>query len=520
MTLAEAAEREMVFELWRKGRASDWLLDEGQQAWRVAFWGTPELASTVWNVGRQRGKTFAAVFMALEFGSMTEEIAAEMGRPFVKRPIIRYCAKTKESAVGIVKPAWDFITSTMPPEMRPTQGRTDYEWVFPQTGATFVLFGTDAQSFTKGRGPRTDLQFLDECGFYQDLVSVESALLPSLQTTGGRALYLSTPAESVGHPYTQRIYAAMASGRYVHDTFWSNPRVNHEGVIEAERTRLGMTREVFLLCTYFRREYLAEILTDTSRAAMPAWNLELAKIVVGDWPRPAFFDAYQAHDAGISADPHASLFGLHDFATNRIIIEDEMELRSAAFTIKGWSDQIKIKETHLYGTTSWDGTVLAAKDWKEEYGGLPEYLQKSISTTAPRQPYLRVADNAQGMCGSMSVDYGLATMPYEKKPNQKAYEADRTNQLLATHRILIHSRCVRLIAQLHSTIWNKSRDSWEHTDLDHGDLVDDLIMMQRHIRWHRDCRPPVKGDVFSLPKHMQPSSTKGLDAMKGAFGRR
>jgi hypothetical protein len=227
---------------WREGWAHEWALDAGQRDWRVAFWGASPLSSTVWNVGRQRGKTFAAVFLALETGLS------------VVGGVIRYCAKTKDSAVAIVSPAWDYLVATMPAELRPVKGRNDYEWVFPSTGATFVLFGTDAQSFAKGRGPKTTLQLFDEAGFYQDLVQVESALLPSLQTTGGRALYLSTPAESVGHPYTSRIYAALAAGRYVHDTFWSNPRVDHEAVIEAERTRLGMSREQFLLCTYFRRE--------------------------------------------------------------------------------------------------------------------------------------------------------------------------------------------------------------------------------------------------------------------------
>lgn len=403
--------------------------------------------------------------------------------------VIRYCAKTKDSAVAIVSPAWKQLVATMPEEMRPAPGRNDYEWEFPQTGATFVLFGTDAQSFTKGRGPKTTVQFLDEVGFYQDLVPVESALLPSLQTTGGRALYLSTPAESVGHPYTQRIYAAKAAGRYVHDTFWSNPRVNHEAVIEAERTRLGLTREQFLASTYFRREYLAEIVTDESRAAMPAWNDELAAVVVGDWQRPEHFDAYQAHDGGITADPHASLFAWHDFGTNTVTIEDELELRSASTTFNAWSGVIKERERALYGTTAWNGTVLGAKDWQDEFGSLPEFLQRAISSTAPRQPYLRVADNAQGMCRDWSIDCGLATMPYEKKPNQKAYEVDRTNQMLATGRIRIHKRCVRLIEQLYSTVWNKSRSEWERTDRDHGDLIDDLVMLTRHVRWNRDCRP-------------------------------
>jgi len=492
------AEREAVAELWRRGRALDWLLDEGQRKWRADFLATPPLSSTVWNVGRQRGKTFDAVALSLEMGTT---------RP---NAIIRYCAKTKDSAVGIVSPAWNALVATMPLDMRPVQGRSDYEWLFPATGATFVLFGTDAQSFTKGRGPRTDLQLLDECGFYQDLVSVESALLPSLQTTGGRALYLSTPAESVGHPYTQRIYAALAAGRYQHDTFWSNPRVDHEAVIEAERTRLGLTREQFLACTYFRREYLAEIVTDESRAAFPAWSRELAEVVVGDWVRPDFCDAYQSHDPGMTGDPHASLFGYLNPADGRLYIEDELELRSAPHSVGGWAGDVKKRETLLYGATAWNGTLLGSADWMRTLGGfenVPEFLRKSISDSAPRQPYMRVGDNP-GVCRDLTIDHGLAVWPTAK--HEKALEVSNTNQLLAEGKIRIHRRCVRLIEQLYSGIWNKTRSAWERTDKDHNDLAGDCLpYMARNVSWHRDSRPK---HIDSATKYVQQVQNRAAGA--------
>lgn len=493
---------------WREGWAHEWALDAGQRAWRAAFHGTAPLSSTVWNIGRQRGKTYGAVYLALETGLS------------VVGGVIRYCAKTKDSAVAIVSPAWDWLVSTMPPELRPVKGRTEYEWVFPSTGATFVLFGTDAQSFAKGRGPKTTLQLFDEAGFYQDLVQVESALLPSLQTTGGRALYLSTPAESVGHPYTSRIYAAMAAGRYQHDTFWSNPRVNHEAVIEAERTRLGMTREQFLLCTYFRREYLAEIVTDEGRAAFPAWNRELSGIVVGDWRRPTYFDAYQAHDPGLGGDPHASLFAWHDPERNELVIEDELELRSAAFSPGQWAAEVKRKETALYGATSWDGTLLGAKDWVAAAGGIqsvPEYLWRSISEGAPRQPYLRVGDNAQGICHDMTVDHGLAMFPTPK--HEKAMEVGNSNELMGARRIRIHKRCVRLIEQLYSTVWNRTRSAWEHNERDHGDLIDNLVYTCRSINWHRDCRPKHVDTATRIVQRIQDKARTGDRTWDAAFRR-
>lgn len=476
----ESARLLAIQELWRRGEAHRALLDAagptgGQQAWRAQFHASAPLSSTVWNVGRQRGKTFAAVFLAIEL-CVTKRDA-----------VVRYCAKTKDSAASIVTPSWNAIVATLPPLWRPVQGRNDYEWVFPATGATFVLFGTDAQSFAKGRGPRTDLQLLDECGFYQDLEPVESALLPSLQTTGGRALYLSTPSESLGHPYVVRIRAAQASGAYVHDTFWHNPRVNHEQVIAAESARLGLTRERLLASTYFRREYLAELVAEESRAALPAWTQEAHAALVGDWERPQYWDGYEAFDPGKTGDPHAWLAAWFDPQSSTVTVEDELELRSAAHTVAQWSDAVKAREKELYGTTSWDGTLLGSADLRREMDALPEYLQRSISETAPRQPYLRIGDNDGLVLATLTIDHGLAVAPTKK--DDKHLAVDSLNDLIVQRRLRIHRRCVRLIEQLYSTVWNRTRSQWERTDKDHGDLVDCLVYLVRNVRWHRDCRP-------------------------------
>jgi len=73
-------------------------------------------------------------------------------------------------------------------------------------------------------------------------------------------LYLSSPPESLAHPSTNRIQTAIASGRCVTDSFWSNPRVRHEEILNSECARLGLSREQLLKSTAFRREYLAELM--------------------------------------------------------------------------------------------------------------------------------------------------------------------------------------------------------------------------------------------------------------------
>jgi hypothetical protein len=88
---------------------------------------------------------------------------------------------------------------------------------------------------------------------------------------------------------------------------------------------------------------------------------------------------------------------------------------------------------------------------------------------------------------ALSVEHGLAVIP--SRNDDKHFAVDAVNQLIASRRLRIHRRCVRLIEQLYSTVWNRNRSEWERTDKDHGDLIDCLVYLCRAVRWHRDCRP-------------------------------
>lgn len=457
-------------------------------------------------VGRQRGKSFAALALACETCLS------------VPGAIVRYAALTGKSARAIVVPTLEQVLADCPEDVRPTIREHEGTVTFPG-GSVIVWAGTDGEQFDRLRGPRAHLVLLDEVGFYDDLERVESALLPQLTTTGGKALYLSTPPESVGHPFVRRWHAALTHGRAQHSTIHDNPRLGPDGVeriVRDEAARLGLTPEELVASTYWRREYLAEIVTEESRAALPAWTRERAAKLVGDWTRPQFFDGYVSIDPGRTGDPHAALFAYYDPASSTVTVESELELRSAAHTVKAWADAMKVVEGELYGASAWTGTLLGAADWAREFGGLPEYLQSAISDKAPRQPYLRVGDNDGAVLNTLNGDHGLAVIPTPKA--QKHLAVDSVNQALATGRIRIHRRCVRLIEQLYSTTWNRTRSEWERTDKDHGDLVDCLVYLVRNVRWHRDCRPPPTGDRFELPDYAKPvDELRGMASLRRVF---
>ncbi len=366
---------------------------------------------------------------------------------------------------------------------------------FPSSGAELVIFGTDAQSFRKGRGPRTHLQLFDECAFYQDLLSVESALRPALQTTQGRSLYLSSPPESPGHPFVTRVNAAAGTGRLVRDTFWNNPRVNQEAIIREEASLRGQSREEFTASTYFQREYEAKIVTEQTKAAVPAWTDEVAKVCTREWPRPTHFHGYTGHDwGGYTGDPHAALFGYLDFKASKLIIENESECRG--LDTDSLTREWKAKEVEVWGERSWDGTLWGAGFFEANTKALPEFLRPALIATGPQQPFLRVCDHDEQLQGDM-IRLGYALLPTRK--DDKHLMVDALNVLVRQLRIIIHPRCKRLLEQLRTTLWNKTRSEWERTPKDHGDLIDCLVYICRNVFWNHSPFPPEPALHYGPP---------------------
>jgi len=471
-------------EAWRAGRAWRVIGDRGREggsgqvAWIERFLESP--GHVVWMISRQRGKSYAALLYA---------VCLCIARPGT---IVRYAAKTKESAWLILEPTLLQILETCPDDIRPT---IDSPVKFPN-GSEITWAGTDAQSFDRLRGPRSHMILFDECAFYQDLPKVEAALLPQLITTKGKAIYLSTPPESPVHEFVSRYKAALATGRAVRETIHDNPRLSEEDVrqiAQNEADRLNLSIEELYASTYWRREYLAEVVTESSRAAIPAWEKH-GERCIGVVERPAHFDGYVTTDFGFLPDPSAILFGWHDFPGARMVVTHEHEVWGA--TTKQVIEAAKRIELDVWGNDRFDGTMCGAIDIDE----LPLWLRDGVHKKAPRQPYLRTADGPKQTLAEISVEQGYALLPARKA--EKRLAVDTLNNLVREERIVIDPRCVRLIEQIATTLWNSTRTEWERSPKrDHGDLLDDAIYMSREIRWNRDPRPvPEPTDAAWKPK--------------------
>ncbi len=500
-----------IGELWRRGEQTRALLDTGrpggigaarggQQGWRNRWYS--HKGDAVNGSGRQRGKSFGA------YSLLDDAVRAFPGTK------ARYCALTIDTAVSILTSAMEPYLAQCPTPMKPYADGAD--WVFPGNSRLIVM-GTDATTFRRGRGfSRIALDVRDEFGFYQDLDAVEAALNAGLMVPGpsgepGRCLRISTPSESPGHPSKLLVDAAIAQGRYELETFYDNPRVDPEQVIRKECERLGYTREELLASSWFKREYLGLWVTEESRAAVPAWP-SVADECTREYPRPTHFAGLTSHDwGGYTADPHAALFGFHDFKAGKLIIEDEDEVRGG--DIGSLVTRWKAKETHLWGARAWDGTLWGAGYFEKHTKALPDFLRPALLAQAPSQPFLRVCDSDDNLQGEFLTRHGYALLPTDK--NEKHLHVDDLNQGVREKRVIIHPRCRRLLEQLRTTLWDEKRRQWVRTEKDHGDLIDDLVYMWRNVPWHFDPFPQP------LPDYWGKSQASDLQDLAAAMtGRR
>jgi hypothetical protein len=83
----------------------------------------------------------------------------------------------------------------------------------------------------------------------------------------------------------------------------------------------------------------------------------------------------------------------------------------------------------------------------------------------------------------------------------------------------VDPRCVRLITQLGSTIWDEKRNEWVRTAKDHGDLIDDAVYISRTINRHRDPRPKHVDSYEAHKRKVMQGSRPGMAGLP-VLGRR
>ena len=459
----------LLAELWRRGSIADVLLDSNQLATREAILAS-DASQFVLEWSRRLGKTWLLLVLAAE-----ENLKSPNRR-------VPYGASTIKALREFVQPTFEAIIQGAPDELRPRFSRELSHWIFPN-GSYIHLFGCDDRhQADSGRGPSAHLAIIDEAGFIPHLQYVVTDVLrPQLLTTGGRLIIGSTPSPEADHDFTHISERAEARGHISTKTIYANPRLTLERIeqfISEDARDAGMTVEAYKQTATFRREYLAERVTDKTLTAMgDDWEQARPTCLVAQ-ERPRYFDAYVGLDMG-GGDPHAVVFGYFDFTTGCLVIEDELLLREGENTAQ-LAEAIKAKERALWHVEQYKGTMRGLQD---ETAPLDHW------DGAPEQPYIRVADNDTQMLHDLQQLHGIAFVPTGAK-DEKQWMVNAFRVLLRQGKVRIHPRCVQTDRHLRTTLWkNEKRTEFRRKNGEHGDLVDALIYMARRVHWSRNPFP-------------------------------
>jgi hypothetical protein len=461
MTLEEATSI-----AWRRGKLRH-LLDETQRGMYDSahrFYDSPNGKFFYLNCARQLGKSYLLCTLALE---------KAIRKPGAQ---VKYAAPTIKDARTIVRPQMWKLLETCPESLRPAFNHQDNEWRFPN-GSVIRLAGCEGDNYQHLRGQTADLALVDEAGFIEHLEElVKSILLPQFQRTRGVLVFASTPSDTVDHYSTALARECEARGAYERHTCEESHQVSKAELEELCREYGGPES------TRWRREYLAEFVTETTNAVLPSWSEERAKEAVAEWPRPKAFDSYVSIDLGY-ADNTGVLFGFYDFENASLVIEDEwLEARQNSGQIMA---AVVEREQQLWGT---------------------------------QRPYRRVYDSAAGgdrFAADFHELHGFELTP-ALKPDLHA-AVNRVDVWITHGRIRIHPRCKRLIQQLYGGSWDKTRTKFRRTESgSHYDLLAALVYLVRHVdEFHNPFTPerPSLAGMWVPPDYR----TEGDDSLASAF---
>lgn len=442
---------------WRSG-VLDWKLDANQRGIYDQFHASGG-RRFVLNCARRLGKSFLLCLISIE--------------RCMRHPgsYVRFAAPTAKQCKTIVLPLCRKILADCPADLVPEFVAQDLVLYFPN-GSELHIAGCDSGNAERLRGTEAHLAIVDEAGSVSDLeYVVQDILLPQTLTTDGRILLASTPPRTPEHPFVKRyVTDAVAQGSYAHRTIFHNPRLRPHQIREYQAESGGAHT------TTWKREYLAEIIIDETRAVLPEFTYFRDRIVA-EVPRPSHFDAYVSMDVGF-LDLTVVLFAYWDFLETRLVVEDEVAIRR--MTTTDLAEAIRKKEEELWGSQA---------------------------------PVRRVSDTDLIVINDLTKLHKLKFIPTRK--DEKEAQVNQTRLMLGADppKIVVHPRCRTLIAHGLAAVWNDARTAFERIgdnsldqEIHHFDAVDALVYLVRNLNRNRNPYPHPLADVTAQTHFIHPDA--------------
>lgn len=448
--MSKLTKQEINATLWHRGVLRHLCHDVQKQMYDI-FYSSPERSNLVWLISRQVGKSFLLAILALE---------QALRKP---HSIIKIATDTKIHIETIMEPIFREIFEKYhcPDDIKPEYKQAKQTFVFPN-GSKIQLAGTDGKHYEKLRGQKADLVLIDEAGFCNDLNDVYySVLFPTTTHTKGRSVMASTPSKEEDHDFVSFIEKAELEGFLTKKTIYDNPLLSAKDIQDIADKMGGVKSE------RFRREYLVELIKNSSLSVIPEFTEELATLITKEWPRPPFFDGYVSMDSA-GKDLTALIFAYYDFRAGKLIIEDELpfDFNNQNNHIKLLVDQIKEKE---------------------------ETLWFNIMTNEFKPPLKRISDIDYILQQEISKQSNYKINFVASKKDDKDTAISNLRVLLANKKIIINPKCKTLLRHLKNVRWKSqnNKDTFARSpDNAHYDFVDSLIYLSRNIDFSRNPYPP------------------------------
>jgi hypothetical protein len=375
----------------------------------------------------------------------------------IKKPKaqIRYGAAFQTDLVDFIIPAFDKVMQDCPASIKGKYVSKGSNYLFPN-GSRIKLVGLDKNP-NGLRGNTLDLICLDECGFVSNLDYIyKSVIIPATtHRPDAKIIMISTPPATPAHPFVDYAQRAEIEGSYAKFTIYDNPMID-ESTIERLKKESGGDSS-----TTWRREYLAEFVTDDDSAIIPEWDDKY----IQDVPRDDLFVYYHKYvgmDLGVK-DFTAAIFGYYDFRKATLIIEDELMMNGPSMTTQTLVDAINSKEKALWNDL---------------------------------KPFRRISDNNNLLLlQDMGSVHNLHFAPVQKDSLEAMINSVRL--MVNDGRIKVNPRCKQLIGCLKYGVWDNKKKAFARSGTyGHFDHLAALIYLVCMLATSSNPIPPTLGAAY------------------------
>lgn len=468
----EDEKKEAIKELWRSGVLS-WKLRGVQKIMYDKF--HQETSKRVlFLCSRRLGKTTTSLIIALEYCLQHSNI------------IVKYLNPHLKDAKTIIRPIMRQIMEDCPTDVIQSEidawREADKQYVFGN-GSCIQLGGCDQGNAESLRGGASHLAIIDEAGFSENLTyNLRSIIAPTLTTTRGKMLILSTPSKSPSHEFlVNYVFPLQAENRLVKFTIHDNPNFTKEDIDDIIKDYPEGVND-----PDFRREYLCEVVMDMEKMVINNFTPQLEEELVKEVPTPNYYDPYVSMDLGF-VDLTFLLFGYYDFNEAKLVILDELIMDGPSILSNSLSTNVYTKEKELF-------------------------VNPLVGDSLP--VFKRISDNNNPIfLNELDKTHGLKFKATKK--DDKDAQINAVKMMFSQKKIIIHPRCRHLLYHIKNATWNRARDGFNRLKDTpnktirggHCDGLDALIYLVRNLDKNHNPYPfdylqPKGENVFQslLPK--------------------